>query len=135
MKKTSYLTVALLSLLAFPAQADEGRELFDKYCIACHKIQGTPQLAPPIFGVINHVKAMYPEREAFIERVVAWVDNPNPNDVLMPGAARRFGVMPKLGYPTEDVRKIAAFLYEHRIDLPEWYIEHYRQEHGKNPTR
>lgn len=135
MRIINYFAIAVLFWIPASAQSDEGRQLFDKYCISCHSIEGAPQTAPPIFGVINHVKAVYPEREAFVERVVAWVNNPNPYDVLMPGAARRFGVMPKLGYPTEDVRKIAEFLYEHRTDLPQWYIKHYRQEHGKNPTQ
>jgi hypothetical protein len=85
--------------------------------------------------VINHVKGIYPEREAFVKRIVDWVDNPNPKDVLMPGAVQRFGIMPKLGYPREDVRKIAEFLYDHRVNLPQWYVEHYRQQHGREPTQ
>jgi hypothetical protein len=85
--------------------------------------------------VINHVKERYPEREAFIQRIVEWVGNPNSNDSLMPGAIRRFGVMPKMDFPRKDVRKIAAFLYDQPLDLPQWYIEHYQQQHGKKPAR
>jgi mono/diheme cytochrome c family protein len=135
MKSLKYLAAGLFALTALSAGAEDGAALFDKYCIACHKIQGPPQIAPPIFGVINHVKGAYPQRDAFIQRVVDWVANPDANDTLMPGAVRRFGVMPKLGYPTEDVRKIAAFLYDHRMDLPQWYVEHYRQQHGKDPVQ
>jgi mono/diheme cytochrome c family protein len=135
MKPCRFLVAALLILLTMPSSAEEGRALFEKYCIACHQIQGPPKVAPPVFGVINHVKGVYPEREAFVKRIVEWVENPNPNDVLMPGAAKRFGVMPKLGYPKKDVRKIAEFLYDHRVDLPQWYIEHYRQQHGRDPVQ
>lgn len=135
MNHFKYPAILSILLLSFPALADEGRELFDKYCISCHKIDGQPQLAPPIFGVINHVKSAYPEREQFVKRIVTWVNNPNPDNILMPGAVRRFGLMPKLGYPSEDVHKIAEFLYDFRVDLPNWYRKHYRQEHGKPPAR
>jgi mono/diheme cytochrome c family protein len=135
MKSFNILVTALFIFMATSSLADEGLALFEKYCIACHQIQGPPQVAPPAFGVINHVKAVYPERDAFIKRIVDWVEQPNPNDVLMPGAVIRFGVMPKLDYPREDVVKIAEFLYDQRMDLPQWYIEHYRQQHGQAPVQ
>jgi mono/diheme cytochrome c family protein len=134
-KPYRFFVAALPIFLAMSSSAEEGQALFEKYCIACHQVQGPPKIAPPAFGVINHVKGVYPEREAFIKRIVEWVENPNPNDVLMPGAAQRFGVMPKLGYPREDVRKIAEFLYDHRVDLPQWYIKHFRQQHGQDPVQ
>lgn len=135
MKPCRYIVAAFLALAAIPSIAQEGRALFEKYCIACHQIQGPPKTAPPVFGVINHVKGVYPEREDFVKRIVDWVENPDPGDTLMPGAVQRFGVMPKLGYPRQDVRKIAEFLYDHRVDLPQWYIEHYRRQHGRDPVQ
>jgi mono/diheme cytochrome c family protein len=135
MTNTRYLVATLIAFFTIPSMADDGQKLFEKYCIACHQIEGPPQVAPPVFGVINHVKERYPEREAFIQRIVEWVGNPNSNDSLMPGAIRRFGVMPKMDFPRKDVRKIAAFLYDQPLDLPQWYIEHYQQQHGKKPAR
>jgi mono/diheme cytochrome c family protein len=135
MKPCRFFVAALLMIVAMPSSSKEGQALFEKYCIACHQIQGPPKIAPPVFGVINHVKGVYPEREAFVKRIVEWVENPNPNDVLMPGAVKRFGVMPKLGYPKEDVRKIAEFLYDHQVNVPQWFIEHYRQQHGRDPIQ
>jgi mono/diheme cytochrome c family protein len=129
------LVTAFLIIVTMPSIAQEGQALFEKYCIACHQIQGPPKIAPPVFGVINHVKGAYPEREAFVRRIVEWVDNPSPNNTLMPGAVRRFGIMPKLNYPKEDVRKIAEFLYDYRVDLPQWYIKHYQQQHGRTPEQ
>ncbi|MGD8913285.1 MAG: cytochrome c [Candidatus Thiodiazotropha sp.] len=134
MKPSRCLVGALLVFFVIPSVAKEGQALFEKYCIACHQIQGPPKIAPPVFGVINHVRNVYPEREAFVKRIVDWVDKPDPKDALMPGAVLRFGIMPKLGYPREDVRKIAEFLYDHQVNLPQWYIEHYRQQHGREPT-
>jgi hypothetical protein len=69
----------------------------------------------------------------FTQRIVNWVKEPNAEDVLMPGAIRRFGLMPKLGYSELDVRLIAEYLYDGKTDLPEWYIKHYEEEHGQKP--
>jgi hypothetical protein len=135
MKPSIYVIAAFLIFIAMPLVAEEGQALFEKYCIACHQVQGPPKIAPPVFGVINHVRGVYPEREAFVKRIVDWVENPDPDDVLMPGAVKRFGIMPKLGYPREDVQRIAEFLYDHRVSLPQWYIEHYRQQHGRDPVQ
>jgi mono/diheme cytochrome c family protein len=135
MANSRYLIAILIASVCMPSMGSEGRELFERYCIACHQLEGAPKVAPPVFGVINHVKQRYPEREAFIQRVVEWVEEPNPADSLMPGAVRRFGVMPKMNFPAEDVRKIAAFLFDMPLDLPAWYIEHYQQQHGRKPTQ
>jgi hypothetical protein len=135
MTTSKYLITAFLIIFTMPSVAQEGRALFEKYCIACHQIQGPPKIAPPIFGVINHIKEVHPERKAFVKRIVEWVENPDPNNTLMPGAVRRFGIMPKLNYPRKDVHKIAEFLYDHPINLPQWYIEHYQQQHGRKPVQ
>ena len=135
MANSRNLLAVLITFVSMPSTADEGQALFEKYCIACHQVQGPPKVAPPVFGVINHVKTVYPERRAFVDRIVEWVENPNPDDSLMPGAVRRFGVMPKLKYPQRDVRKIAEYLYDQRMNLPQWYIEHYQQQHGQKPAQ
>ena len=134
----SYLAVAAAAIqfLSAPVQAEPNpQELFSQLCSSCHAVQGMPTNAPPIFGVINHVRSAYPERQAFVQRIVDWVAEPDPRDTLMPGAVRRFGLMPKLGYDPEDVRVIAEYLYSMRNRPPAWYREHYRQEHGHDPVQ
>jgi hypothetical protein len=51
----------------------------------------------------------------------------------MPGARMRFGLMPAIEMDEDDLRKIAEFVYDARFDIPGWYAEHYKQEHGKYP--
>lgn len=112
---------------------ENGAELFDKLCGICHVKQGQPTIAPPVFGMVNHVRRAYPGREDFVQRIVNWVNEPNAEDVLMPGAVRKFGLMPKLGYSEYEVRLIAEYLYDGKTELPEWYIKHYEEEHGEKP--
>lgn len=128
------LGLALVSLGAL-GDDEQGARLFDELCIACHILEGEPQVGPPVFGVINHVKQAHPQKEAFVRHIVDWVASPDSASALMPGAVRRFGLMPKLGYADEDVRAIAEFWFEKKNDLPGWYREHYQQEHGVAPTQ
>ena len=122
----------LLFLLMPSAQASQdGKSLFESLCMSCHVVSGKPTIAPPIFGVKNHVIQAHPRRDDFIQYIVQWVKQPDASSSLMPGAVRRFGVMPGLPYSEEQVRKIAAFLYDTEIKMPGWYRKHYEAEHGK----
>ncbi len=131
------ISMAALSFAATPlsANGEYGKALYEKLCTSCHLSEGMPTTAPPMFAVINHVKGTYPDREGFIERVVDWVWEPDASQTLMPGAIRRFGVMPKLGYDAEQVRRVAEYLYDYGPPLPDWYIQHYRQMHGREPVQ
>lgn len=61
-----------------------------------------------------------------------WVYEPDSSQALMPGALRRFGVMPKLGYDSEQVRQIAEYLFDDGPPSPGWYVDHYRKMHGRD---
>mgnify|MGYP001601411240 CR=1 FL=1 len=128
-----FLSSSLLLTHVAPSTASTGEETFNQLCLSCHVKQGKATIAPPLFGVVNHVKNVYPDREAFIQRVVDWVESPNADQALMPGAVKKFGLMPKLAYPSSQVRKAAEYLYDADINPPSWYKEHYKKEHGKNP--
>lgn len=111
-----------------------GQDVYETNCIACHVSEGMPTVAPPIFAVKNHVIGSYPEREDFIKRVAEWVKAPNAEDVLMPGAVRKFGLMPALPQLSdEEAQAVAAFLFDSDMELPDWYAEHYKAEHGEAP--
>ncbi len=126
--------ISLVLLLMPSAQASqEGKSLFESLCMSCHVLSGQPTVAPPVFGMKNHVMQAYPNREDFINYIVHWVRQPDASRALMPGAVRRFGVMPALSYPDDQVRKVAEFLYDTNLRMPGWYRKHYEAEHGKTP--
>ena len=114
--------------------AESGENLFNQLCVSCHtnyqgkKVEG---VAPPIFAVVRHVKMAYPEREDFIQQVVDWVDQPDKEVALMQGAIKKFGLMPKLPYSQDDVRKIAEFLYDNKMASPNWFGKHFKEKHLK----
>ena len=129
--RTTILGAILLCSLPHAQAVNHGKQLFESLCMSCHTTSGPPTLAPPVFGVKNHVLRAYPQREDFIDYIVQWVKQPNASRALMPGAVRRFGEMPALPYPEDQVRKIAEFLYDSNLTIPDWYQQHYEQEHGK----
>lgn len=137
MKNKKLLASALLMLITSNVALAErnGKELFEQLCSSCHVTSGKPTLAPPIFGVVNHVRNVYPQKNEFIEKIVEWVANPQKEKTVMPGAVNRFGLMPKLPYNTVEVRLIAEYLFDGKVELPTWYIEHYKAEHGHEPAQ
>ena len=44
------------------------------------------------------------------------------------GAVNRFGVMPKVSFPSDSIKLIAEYLYENDIEKPLWFDKH----HTKN---
>ena len=123
--KTLLATTAFLC--SFSVLADANEASFNALCTSCHSTQGSSGIAPPAFGVVSHTKEVYPSREAFVQRVVDWVTNPNADEALMPGAVNKFGVMPKLGYPEDQVRAAANYLFDADLTRPQGH----GQGHGK----
>jgi len=123
---TSAEQVAVKDLTDHP-----GYTLYKMYCIACHGNDATPEnrLAPPAFMVHNRYKIAYDDKEAFVKRVVAWIDAPSTDKSIMPGAVRNFDIMPPLPLSIEDREKIADYFYETEFAEPVWFSEHERGEH------
>ncbi len=131
--KIPLLTTIALALISTPILAKEGEDAYNKLCLSCHLItkeKGVKGVAPPIFAVKNHVKKAFPNREDFIQTIVDWVEEPNTDTSLMPGAIKKFGLMPKLPYSESDVRNAAEYIYDTDFVLPKWYKKHYKEKHG-----
>lgn len=110
----------------------EGGKLFVKNCGACHAQSDSAdnRIAPPIVAVKDHYLSTHADKQEFVSALVNWVTNPSNDRALMPGAIRRFGLMPALALSTEDLTAIAEFVYDEDIDKPDWYKKHYEAEHG-----
>ncbi len=126
------ITAALLLLIMPLAQAsNEGRVLFENLCMRCHQVYGPPTVAPPMAGVKQHVIRVYPRREDFVNRIVQWVQQPDASRALLPGAVRRFGLMPAQPYPADQVRKVAEFIYDSDLRMPARYRQPYQGDYPR----
>ncbi len=115
----------------------EGKELLEKYCYSCHQIHAKGErIAPPMFAVKNHYLDMGDTKEEFTEAILAWVEDPSEERSKMPGALRKFGVMPYQPFPKDTIIKIAHYLYDNEIEKPHGFRSHQKgkkgKHHGKN---
>lgn len=99
------------------ASKDRGYELMTQKCFICHLPKPDPSkreqmIAPPMVQVQEHYKPTYPEKEDFINAMVAFIQEPSEEKTLMPGAVRKFNLMPKLLYEESELRLIAETIYE-----------------------
>jgi cytochrome c551/c552 len=111
----------------------EGYTLMKNNCYACHNPNTESHddiLAPPFKAVKMHYNREYDNKKDFVDAMVNWVQNPEEDKALMFGAIKRFKVMPKMPLPTEDLEKIATYIYDNDVEEPEWMEEHMK-EHKK----
>ena len=96
----------------------KGYELMKNNCFVCHFPKPDPSkhdqmIAPPMLKVQEHYKPNYPKKDEFITAIKTWVNNPTKDKVLMPGAVRKFNLMPKLAVSEADLQLIAETLYDY----------------------
>ncbi len=94
----------------------ESYKLMKQKCMICHIEKPSPDMkgkmtAPPMMRIKEHYMPSFPSKEAFIKAVVDFSKNPTEDKVLMPGATRKFNIMPNLGYTEEDLKIIAEVIY------------------------
>lgn len=128
MKKTLILPMVLLTLFSCnnaPEKAESGQEsseldgktLMENNCYSCHNTQGTDNmLAPPMERVKDHYWDDEISKDEFVSAIVEWCKNPTEEESLMPGARRKFGLMPKQKFDSKEVEAIASYLYDNELD-------------------
>jgi mono/diheme cytochrome c family protein len=95
----------------------DGRQLMEDNCYACHNTQGTDNmLAPPMFRVKDHYWDDNISKDEFVKAIVDWVENPIEENSVMPGARRKFGLMPKQSFEAEELKAIAEYMFDNDLD-------------------
>jgi len=94
----------------------EGEKLMKDNCYSCHNTQGTDNmLAPPMFRVKDHYYDDETTKEEFVNSIVEWIENPVEENSRMPGARRKFGIMPKQNFDKEEIKAIAEYMFENEL--------------------
>ena len=115
--------------VVFNKDNPEGKKLMETHCYVCHSPtapENEGRIAPPMVAI----KARYIDKEGynrdeFIKHVTEFVENPTEEKVLMYGAIKKFGIMPKQMFPKGSVEKIASFMFDYQIEEPEWFKAHW----------
>ncbi len=120
MKLAMKLLVVSGGMLLSPSvYAEEGATLFEAKCAACH-VTTRPSdkstlVAPPVMGVMRHVKMTYGTKEEAVKFVTEYALNPQASKaVCMPQKIKRFGLMPsqKGNVSKEELQTIASWMYD-----------------------
>jgi mono/diheme cytochrome c family protein len=138
MIKNSTIISAFILLVAWSCKSvsrsqtgeSEGLSLMEKNCYSCHSPDASLEnrLAPPMVAVKMHYKKPETSKADFVNSLVSFVKNPEEVKTKMPGAVKRFGVMPKVLISDEKLQKIAIYLYENDPPKPEWFDDHHKKE-------
>lgn len=110
----------------------EGYTLLKNNCYACHSVTTKSHdeiIAPPMIAIKRRYKMNYNTKEEFVEAVTSWALNPTKEHALMRGAVMQFNVMPKQPFLKDDLIKIADYIYDNELEKPEWFENHFDQEH------
>lgn len=110
----------------------EALTLFQQKCYACHSVTTKSHdeiIAPPMIAVKKRYSMQFDNKEDFVNAVVAYAGDPKAENALMIGAVNKFKAMPKQAFEEDDLKKIAAYIYDNEIETPEWFEGHFQQNH------
>ena len=118
--KSTWIALMMLGTFGTTLQASStGASLFEAKCSMCHMTthptDKSTMLAPPVMGVMRHVKMRYPDKQSAVAFVSAYALNPQASKaVCMPQKIQRFGLMPsQQGSVTqEELEQIASWMYD-----------------------
>ena len=112
----------------------EGLKLFQQKCYACHSIISKSHneiIAPPMVAVKRRYLMSYNTKKDFVQALTNWALDPKAENALMRGAVANFKVMPKQDFKREDIIKIAEYIFDHKIQQPEWFESHFNEAHPR----
>jgi len=92
--------------MAAPAEAEQGKALFEEHCAACHTVGGGDSVGPDLKGVGDHRKA------GWIKRVITEPDRLSAeSDPEQLALVKKWGMeMPNLGLSQENAVEILEYL-------------------------
>jgi len=119
MKKKMIILIGVMGISTSLFALGGAEDIFDEKCGMCH-MKTIPQdksslIAPPLMGVMRHVKMSYPNKKAAMNFIVDYVQNPSRSKaVCKPQKIARFGVMPsqKGNITLIELRKVASWIYD-----------------------
>lgn len=106
------------------------------HCYSCHNPKSESHdniLAPPLAGIKYKYKQLYSDRAEFIGKMSDFIIHPSEENAVMKGPVRRFGLMPKTTLINQkEVHEIVAFIYDNPLEYPEWFPQHFKEQHGQS---
>lgn len=111
-----------------------GKKLMEHNCYVCHSPSATHEnrIAPPMIAVKQHYVTSKTTKDEFKLAFQNWIDNPTAENSKMPGALKKFGLMPKTPYPKETIELIADYMFDNEIEKPKGFDKQHQKGENTN---
>ncbi len=94
-------------------EAMSGEELYTKNCQVCHSMRPPAKSAPPIVGLASRFRALYENKDDAVAAMVSFMKAPDAaKTALGQQAIERFGLMPAMSMPDDELEKVSGWLWE-----------------------
>ncbi|WP_171047139.1 Tll0287-like domain-containing protein [Mesohalobacter halotolerans] len=111
-------------------EASQAFETMKTQCYTCHnpETEHDNRIAPPMIAVKMHYLDEDTTEEEFVQSILNFVNKPTEEKSKMKGAVKRFGVMPYQKYNEAEIKAIASYMYNYKLEKPDWFDEHIKDE-------
>jgi len=82
-------------------------------------------------AIKRRYKVAYNLKDDFITAMVNLALDPKEENALMRGAIKQFNLIPKQPFNMDELIKILEYIYNNDIEKPEWFENHFNDEHPK----
>ena len=78
----------------------------------------------------NHYKKNNISKENFVKEIQKFIKNPVVKNSKMPGAVKKFGLMPRQYFSESAIRQIAEYMYDNELERPVGFDENHKNIKG-----
>ena len=114
--------------------SNEVHKMIKMNCYTCHNPNSESHdaiLAPPFIAVKRRYKMEFDNKEEFVRAMSEFTYVPSIDTYLMKGAVNKFGLMPRTALSKKQLEFVAEYIWENDLEEPEWFQEHFEEEHGE----
>ena len=106
-------TQAFAEKEAAEAALKEAEAIYQKSCQSCHSMSPPAKSAPSIIALAGQYRARYSKKAGAVADMVSFMKAPAVGkSILGSGTFERFGLMPAVSLPDEELEKVAGWLWD-----------------------
>ncbi|UZJ41218.1 cytochrome c [Prosthecochloris sp. SCSIO W1101] len=98
---------------AAEAARQEAETIYQNNCQSCHSMTPPATSAPPIVALAGQYRARYSKKAGAVADMVSFMKEPSVGKSILGSATfERFGLMPAISLPDEELEKVAGWLWD-----------------------
>jgi len=111
-------------------KAHPGKKIMETKCYVCHNptADKNSRIGPPMVAIKSHYLDDTTTKEEFAAAIWNFVKKPTQEKVKMHGAVKRFGVMPYQAFSEDEIKQIAEYMFDYKIEEPAWFKKHLQEK-------